>query len=100
MGKKNFAEHWGGGRKPPTPLTLEFFNSFETKFFTEVELCIFYPKTNDLVLLIYANEFNGVILLFSSIKRYRNSKNCKIVIFKLITLKFAMWIDKKWFWPE
>ena len=60
-----------------------------------IELRIFYLETEELVLLIYASEFYDVNLLFSSIKRYRNSKHCNIVIFKLITLKFAMWIDKR-----
>ena len=41
------------------------------------------PKTKELILLIYANEFSDVILLFSSLKRYRNSNHCKIAIFKL-----------------
>ena len=48
-----------------------------------MELCISNPKTKGLVLLIYASEFYDVILLFLSLKRYRNSNHCKIFIFKL-----------------
>ena len=59
-----------------------------------IVLCISYPKTKELVLLIYGNEFYDVILLFSSLIQCRNSNHFKIVILKLITLKFAMWIDK------
>ena len=39
-----------------------------TKFGTVIELCIFYPKTKELILFIYANEFYDVIFLFSSLK--------------------------------
>ena len=38
-------------------------------------------------MLTDVNEFYDVILLFLSLKRYRNSNLCKIVI---ITLKLAM----------
>ena len=60
-----------------------------------IELCISYPKSKELVLLICGNEFYDVILLFSNFKRYRNSNHCKIIIFKLIALKFAMLIEKR-----
>ena len=50
-------------------------------------------KNKKLVLIVYANKFYDAILLFSSLRRYRNSNHCKIVIFKLITQKLAMWID-------
>ena len=33
-----------------------------------IEFCIFYPKTEELVLLIYANEYYDAILLFEALK--------------------------------
>ena len=60
-----------------------------------IELCIFYPKSKELVLLICADEFYDVIAFFSIFKRYRKSNHCKIIIFKLITRKFAMLIEKR-----
>ena len=65
-----------------------------------MQFYIFYPNTKELVLLIYANDLYGVILLFLSHKRYRNSNHYKIVIFKFITLELAMWIYKRSFLPE
>ena len=76
----------GGGGGANLPVTFEF-----VKFSTVIELCILYPKTNKLVLLIYPNEFYDGILSFSRLKTCRNSSLCKILIFKPITLKFAMW---------
>ena len=35
---------------------------------TVIELCIFYPKTKEMVLLIYANDFDDAILLFLALK--------------------------------
>ena len=77
------------------PYNFRIYKRIETKFCTVMELCIFYLKTEKVIFVCYANEFYYVILLFSSIKRYRNSNFCKIVIFKLSALKFATWIEKR-----
>ena len=58
MGEKNFDEHGGGGGNLSIPCNnLSICQYIEAKFVTEIQLCIFYPKTKELVLLIYANEF-------------------------------------------
>ena len=95
MGEKKFDKHGGGGGTLPTPCNFLTCQCTATKFGIVIELCKFYPKIKELVLLIYANELYDFILLFWSLKRYRNSNHCKIVIFKFITLKFAMWVDKR-----
>ena len=91
---KKFLVNMGGGFCP-APVTFEFVDVLRPKLGTLIEFCIFYLERKELNLLIYANEVYDVILLFSSPKKYRNSNHCKIVIFKLVKLKFAVWIDKR-----
>ena len=69
MGEKIFDEHVGGGGEEicPPPVTSQFVNLL-TKFGTEIELCIFYPKTEELVLLIYANEFMTSLVCSRALK--------------------------------
>ena len=51
---------WGGdgrgGFSSPS-ITFKFIKLIKTKLRTVIELCIFYPKTKDLFLLMYTNEF-------------------------------------------
>ena len=77
---------------------LHFLTDWDQTWHGDRTLYILYKnKRISSVNLSEFYEFYDVILLFSRLKRYRNSNRCKIVIFKLITLKFAMWIDKRWF---
>ena len=67
MGENICGENGGGGGQVlPTPCNFEFVNVL-TKFGTVIELCTFYPKTEELVLLIYTKEFCDANLLFSSL---------------------------------
>ena len=54
MDDKIFGEHGG---ILPNPSDFRICQRIETKRGTVIELCIFYPKTEEFVLLIYANEF-------------------------------------------
>ena len=46
---KMFTKNWGEGRILLTPCNFRFCYVIETKLGTMIELCIFYPKTKELV---------------------------------------------------
>ena len=76
MGEKLFGEHRKGGGGGGGGQILPWDQIWHSGM---IELCIFYPKAKVVILFIFANE---------NVQKF---KPLKIVIFKLITRKFAMW---------
>ena len=67
MGEKIFDEHWMG-RNSVHSCTFSICECIDTKFGTEIELCIFYPIAKELVLLIYANVFMTSLVCSRALK--------------------------------
>ena len=83
----------------PLSVPFEFVNSLRPNLARYRTLYIL-SKSKRINFVNLCKCVYNVIPLFSCFKRYRTLNHCKIVIFKLITLKFAMWTVKQWFYPE